>query len=199
MKILIVGAGGTIGRAVAQTLGARHTIVAVGRSSGDYRVDIASDNSVAALFRDVGRVDAIVSAAGIMHFGPLAQMSAAQFDIGLQNKLLGQVRLALIGQHYLNHGGSITLTSGSVSEDPIAQGANATTVNAALEGFVRAAATELGGGCRINVVCPTILTESLDAYGAYFPGHESVPASRVALAYQRSVEGVQTGRVYRVL
>jgi hypothetical protein len=70
-------------------------------------------------------------------------------------------------------------------------------VNAALEGFVRAAATELPGR-RINVVSPTVLTESWDVFASYFPGFESVPAARVALAYQRSVEGVQTGRVYRV-
>ncbi|MFX7840658.1 trypsin-like peptidase domain-containing protein, partial [Acinetobacter baumannii] len=40
---------------------------------------------------------------------------AADFNIGLQDKLLGQVRLALVGQHYLNDGGSITLTTGIVS------------------------------------------------------------------------------------
>jgi hypothetical protein len=53
-------------------------------------------------------------------------------------------------------------------------------------------------GVRINSVSPTVLTESLDAYGPYFQGFESAPASRVALAYSRSVEGAQTGRVFRV-
>ena len=43
-----------------------------------------------------------------------------------------------------------------------------------------------------------VLTESLPTYGPYFAGFESVPAARVAMAYQRSVEGGQTGRVYRV-
>lgn len=198
MKIVIVGANGTIGRAVAQNLGARHTILSAGRTSGDHRVDLKDDASVKALFEATGPVDAIVSASGSLHFGALSQMSAAQFDIGLQDKLLGQVRLALIGQHYLNEGGSITLSAGSLSHEPIAQGVNATAVNAALEGFVLAAATELGGGRRINVISPTVLTESLDVYGAFFPGIESVSANRVALAYQRSVEGVRSGHVYRV-
>ena len=75
---------------------------------------------------------------------------------------------------------------------------NATTVNAALEGFVKAAACELKRGQRINVVSPTMLSESQEAYGPFFPGFESVPAARVALAYRRSIEGVQTGRVYTV-
>lgn len=198
MKILLVGASGAVGGAIAQTLGETHTIVPVGRTSGAYRADLTDDASVTALFREVGTVDAIVSATGHVHFGPLADMNAAQFDIGLQDKLLGQVRLALIGQHYLSDGGSITLTSGIVAEEPIAQGANATAVNCAIEGFVRAAATELRGNRRINVVSPTVLTESLESFAGFFPGFESVPAPRVALAYQRSVEGVQTGRVYRV-
>jgi NAD(P)-dependent dehydrogenase (short-subunit alcohol dehydrogenase family) len=199
MKVVIVGAGGTIGRAVAQNLGNRHTVITAGRSSGDHHVDFTDDACVTALFREIGPVDAIVSAAGGLYLGPLAQTSAAQFNLGLQDKLLGQVRLTLIGQHYLNEGGSITLTSGAACEEPIAQGTNAATVNNALDGFVRAAATELRGGRRINIVSPTVLTESWEAYGALFPGHESVSASRVALAYQRSVEGVLTGHVYRVV
>jgi len=47
-------------------------------------------------------------------------MTATAFFDGLQDKLLGQVRVVLIGQHYLNDGGSITLTSGIAVDDPIA-------------------------------------------------------------------------------
>lgn len=125
-------------------------------------------------------------------------MRAEDFASGLNDKLLGQVRLSLIGQHYLNDGGSITLTSGIIGSEPIAQGVNATAVNAALEGFVRAAACELPRGLRINVVSPTVLRESVEKYGAFFPGFESVPAARAALAYRRSVYGVQTGRTFTV-
>jgi len=57
--------------------------------------------------------------------------------------VLGQIRLALIGQHFLNPKGSITFTSGIVSQEPILQGSNATAVNRALEGFVQAAAIEM--------------------------------------------------------
>ncbi|HGH0740112.1 TPA: SDR family oxidoreductase, partial [Klebsiella pneumoniae] len=95
-------------------------------------------------------------------------------------------------------GGSITLVSGIVAQEPIAQGVNATTVNAGLEGFVRAAACELPRGIRINLISPTVLSESLAAYGDFFPGFPSVPAAAVAQAYRRSIEGVQTGRIYPV-
>lgn len=197
MKILLIGASGTVGRAVAQELH-QHEIIRAGRTSGDVHVDITSDESVAALFEKTGTVDAIVATTGNLFFGPLEKMTTQDFSVGLQDKLLGQVRLALVGQHYLREGGSITLTSGIVGQEPIAQGVNATTVNAALEGFVKAAACELKRGQRINVVSPTMLSESQEAYGPFFPGFESVPAARVALAYRRSIEGVQTGRVYTV-
>ena len=110
-------------------------------------------------------------------------MTAEQFKIGLHDKLLGQVDLALIGQHYLNEGGSITLTSGIVSAEPIRYGANASAVNSAIDGFVRGAAVELQGR-RINAVSPSVLRESWGSYGPYFLGFEAVPAQRVALACQ---------------
>ena len=198
MKIIIIGASGTVGRAVAQELSQRHEVIRVGRTQGDYQVDITSQESVQSLFENIGRIDAIVSATGNLFFGPLETMTDRDFNQGLQDKLLGQVRLALTGHHYLNDGGSITLISGIVAHEPIAQGVNATTVNAGLEGFVRAAACELPRGIRINLISPTVLSESAEAYDGYFPGFESIPAARVAQTYRRSVEGVQTGRIYKV-
>lgn len=198
MKILIVGASGTLGRAVAERLAPQHEILAAGRSSADYPVDITDDASVEALFRRTGKLDAIVSTAGVLHFGPLETMRPADFALGLNDKLLGQVRLALLGQHHLNDGGSITLTTGIVAEEPIRAGANASAVNNAIEGFVRGAAFELQRGLRINAVSPNVLTESWEAYGAFFPGFEPVTAARAALAYQRSMEGIQSGRVFKV-
>ena len=198
MKIIVIGASGTVGRAVAQELSQRHEVIHVGRTQGDYQVDITSQQSVESLFEKTGRVDAIVSATGNLFFGPLATMTDRDFNQGLQDKLLGQIRLALTGQHYLNDGGSITLISGIVAHEPIAQGVNATTVNAGLEGFVRAAACELPRGIRINLISPTVLTESAAAYDGFFPGFASVPAASVAQAYRRSVEGIQSGRIYKV-
>ncbi|KPF42307.1 short chain dehydrogenase [Rhizobium sp. AAP43] len=200
MKIVLIGASGDVGRAVLQDLSqdGRHEVIRVGRSQGDYQADIASDDSVAALFEKTGPVDAIIVTAGNVILAPIEKMTAADFATGLQDKLLGQVRVALIGQHSLNDRGSITLTSGIAADEPIAQGAHATTSNAAIEGFVRAAACDFSRGIRINAVSPTVLTESIERFGPFFPGYDSVPGARVAMAYRRSIEGVQTGRVYRV-
>jgi len=51
---------------------------------------------------------------------------------------------------------------------------------------------------RINIVSPTVLTESMNKFGPYFRGFESMPAKRVALSFSKSVEGAQTGHIYRV-
>jgi len=197
MKILVIGASGIVGQSIVNELSRDHQVIRVGKTQGDFQVDLTSEESVKALFASTGKVDAVISATGGVHFGPLGEMTSAQFDSGLQDKLMGQVRLVLIGKAFVNPGGSFTLTSGILAQQPIRTGVNATTVNAALEGFVLAAANELNG-LRINAVSPTVLTESLESYGPFFPGFESAPASRVALAYRRSVDGNETGRVYRV-
>ena len=198
MKILIVGASGTMGSAVANEFKGRNEIVTAGRKSGDVTVDTTDLGSIRAMFEKVGPIDAVVSTAGNVHFGPLLQMTPEQLQLGLADKLMGQVRLALEATKHLNPGGSVTLTAGTLSKDPIRFGASASLVNAALEGFVRAAALEFPAGMRINVVSPTVLAESMPSYGPYFPGSEGVPAKRVALAFAKSVEGAQTGQVYFV-
>ncbi|QLK63371.1 short chain dehydrogenase [Enterobacteriaceae bacterium Kacie_13] len=198
MKILVIGGTGTLGKAVVSEFTGNHEVITAGKTHGDFQVNITDESSVKALFQRTGKIDAIIATTGSLHFGPLEEMTSEQFNTGLQDKLLGQVRIALIGQKFLNDNGSITLTSGIIAEEPIRQGANATTVNAAVEGFVRGAAIELPRGIRINVVSPTVVEESLQSYGPFFPGFEAAPAARVAKAYRRSVEGSQTGRVYKV-
>lgn len=199
MKIILVGASGTIGQAIERELGERHQIIRVGRSSGEYQVDIRDTASIRRLFEQVGPFDALISAAGNAHFGALEELGEKEFAVGLNDKLMGQVNLVLIGREFANDGASFTLTSGILSEDPIRYGAAVSTVNAAVEAFARAAAIELPRGLRINAVSPTILEESLPAYGPYFRGFKAVPAATVALAYAKSAEGLQTGQVYRVL
>ncbi|KAF0814896.1 hypothetical protein IGB42_00952 [Andreprevotia sp. IGB-42] len=198
MKILVIGAGGTIGQAVVAELGARHDIIRAGRNSGDLRVDIKDYASVQQLFHAAGALDAVVATTGSVHFGPLGEFTPEQYAIGINDKLMGQVNLLLAGQHVLNDGGSFTLTSGILTHDPIRYGSSASMVNAAVEGFVRSAAIELPRGLRVNAVSPNVLIESLPSYGAYFRGFDAVPAARVALAYSKSVEGAQTGQVYQV-
>lgn len=203
LRILIVGASGTLGRAIAAELGKRHDIVAAGRSSGDVRMDLTDAASIVAALGNAGKLDAVISAAGHVTFAPLAEFKAAplgesKHTAGITDKLMGQVNLALAARDVLKDGGSITLTTGILSEHPIARGSSASLVNGALEAFVRGAAIELPRGLRINAVSPTVLVESMEGYAPFFRGFEPVPAARAALAFARSVEGLQTGQVYKV-
>ncbi|KTD66200.1 short chain dehydrogenase [Legionella spiritensis] len=198
MKIIVIGATGVIGQAVVKELGARHDLVQASRSGGDIEVDITDRKSIEAMFKKTSRIDAVVLATGKVHFDDLTAMSEETYQTGLQNKLMGQVNVVLIGQQYLNEGGSFTLTSGILSRDPIRYGSSASMVNGAIDSFVVAAAIEMPNKLRINCVSPTVVTEAMDNYAPYFRGFEPVSAARVALAYSKSVEGLQTGQVYQV-
>ena len=199
MRVVLVGASGTIGQAVANELAERHEIVAVGSKSGDVRLDVTDAGSIRAGLAQIGPFDALVSAAGTVKFAPLDAMTEADYAIGLKDKLMGQVNLVLVGREFIADGGSFTLTSGVLAHDPIRFGSSASMVNGAIEAFVRAAAIELPRGLRINAVSPGVLLELMPGYGPFFRGHEPVPAARVALAYAKSVEGARTGQVFEVL
>jgi NAD(P)-dependent dehydrogenase (short-subunit alcohol dehydrogenase family) len=198
MKILLIGASGTVGSAIAQELGQRHEIVRIGRNSGEERVDISDSASIRKLFERIGRFDALICAAGNVKFAPLADMTESDFALGLQDKLMGQVNLLLIGREFANDGASFTFTTGILSHDPIRSGGSAALVNGAIDAFVRAAAIELPRGIRVNSVSPNVLVEAMGTYAPYFRGFKPVPAADVALAYAKSVEGLQTGQTYRV-
>jgi NAD(P)-dependent dehydrogenase (short-subunit alcohol dehydrogenase family) len=173
-------------------------VIAAGRSSGHVRMDITDSASITAAFQETGPVDAVVSAAGSVKFAPFEEMQTADYEIGLRDKLMGQVNLVLIGRDSIADGGSFTLTTGVLDSDPICQGSSASMVNGAINSFVMAAAIEMQRGLRINAVSPGVIEEAMDAYAPYFRGFQPVPAARAALAYSKSVEGSQTGKVYRV-
>jgi len=198
MKIIIIGATGTIGKHVVKALESGNEIIKAGSKSGDLQVNISDNGSIKDLFEKVGSFDALISTTGDAHFGPLREMTDANFKVGLNSKLMGQINLVLIGQHYINPKGSFTLTSGSLSEDPIVFGASVSAINGALDAFVKAAAIELENGVRINAISPDVVEESPD-YFPYFPGHIPVSMNRVAQAYVKSVLGAQTGQTYKVL
>ncbi|MFT4437777.1 short chain dehydrogenase [Caballeronia sp. 15715] len=197
-KIVVIGATGTIGQAAAAALRDRHEVIEVGSTRGSLRVDSNDITSVRGLFEQIGKVDGVVATTGRVHFGALQDTSAEQFGLGLRDKLMGQVNVVLAGLVWMNDGGSFTLTSGISAHEPVREGTNASCVNLALEGFVMGASVDLPRGIRINLVSPTILEESVPVFGSYFCGFEPVSSKSVGLAYLRSIEGPETGRVYKV-
>ncbi|SDF58716.1 NAD(P)-dependent dehydrogenase, short-chain alcohol dehydrogenase family [Dyadobacter soli] len=194
MKIVVVGATGTMGKYLADAFEKEHEIIRVGSSCGDIQADITSLDSIENLFRQVGSFDALISTAGPSYVGPWKSMTDKEFRKGVEGKLMGQVNLVLVGQRYINPKGSFTLIAGALTTDPQRNFANAAAANGAIEAFVRAAAIELENGIRINAVSPTVIEDS-PQYFPYFPGE--VPVSMKALEYgfRKSVFGPSTGQV----
>jgi NAD(P)-dependent dehydrogenase (short-subunit alcohol dehydrogenase family) len=193
MRIIVVGATGTIGKSVVKLLALEHDVVKVASRSGDYRLDMSKKESIENLFREVGSFDALICAAGVARFGALSELSDEDFELGLCGKLMGQVNLVRVGMQHINDNGSFTLTSGILSQQPMPGSASISMVNAGIEGFARAAALEMPRGLRINVVSPPWVKETLEALGMESSG--GMPAERVAQAYRASIAGTRSGSV----
>ncbi|MBN9379117.1 MAG: short chain dehydrogenase [Chitinophagaceae bacterium] len=185
-----------MGKRVASSLEKEHEVIKVSNRNGVFKVDTSFKSSIEALFKEIGPFDALVAAMGRAHLGDITGLTDKEFKIGIESKLLAQINLVLIGQHYINDGGCFTLTSGILSEDPIPQGTACTTTDAAVNAFVRAAAIDLKRGIRINAVAPGVV-EDAPALFPYFPGHIPVSMQKVAAAYHKSLFGGHTGEVFR--
>ncbi len=193
MKILVIGASGTVGRAVVAALQGRHEILEASHGKSRFKVNLEKPDSIHALFEAAGVVDAVVCAAGEARFAPLAKLTEADFEVGLRSKLMGQVNLARAAIGRVATGGSITLTAGILSHRPMPGSAAISLVNAGIEGFVRAAALDSQRDIRVNAVSPPWVSETLQAMGK--DPEEGRPAADVAQLYVRAVEGSDNGRI----
>lgn len=198
MKILIVGAAGTIGNEVKKQLDQDHEIICAGRNGTDVKVDITSEDSIKEMYRQTGKVDAVVNVAGGAHFAPVSELTPELNEKGISSKLKGQINLVLLGLDYVTDNGNFTLTTGIMMDDPIPQGASAAMANGGVKAFVKGAAIEMPRGIRINSVSPNAVQESWERLEPLFLGFDPVPAARVALAFKKSVCGAQTGQNYEV-
>ncbi|HEU0054031.1 MAG TPA: short chain dehydrogenase [Longimicrobium sp.] len=191
MRVIVIGATGTIGRAVADALSARHEVVRVGHSGGDLTVDIEQKDAIVRFYEQVGSFDALVCAAGRAQFGIIDKMTDDDVALGINSKLLGQVNLVRLGAAKVADGGSFTLTSGLLAHQPVVGSSSISLINAGVEAFAKGAALELARGVRVNVVSPPWVSETLVAMGRDPSG--GLPAATVANAYVEAVEGARNG------
>lgn len=196
MKVLVVGGTGLIGAGVAKALAEKHEVIVASRSS-EVSVDLNNASSIAAMFEKVGKVDAVVSAAGHVPFNNLTDLTRDDFIHGITDKALGQIELAQQAYSHLTDGGSITLMSGILARTPIKTGAVAAAANGAIESYIGAAAIETPRGIRINGVSPTVLVEA-KGFHDYFPGFPQVTLKQVSDAYIRAVDGWDNGAIYKL-
>jgi NAD(P)-dependent dehydrogenase (short-subunit alcohol dehydrogenase family) len=191
MKILIVGATGLIGKAVANRLSDKHEIIRAGYNSGDVTVDLGSKKSIEAMFSSIGTVDAIICTAGVAGFAPLNELDDGAFDLALSNKLMGQINLVRLGQSNVSDGGSFTLTAGILSREPMPGSVAISMTNGALESFAKAAALELERGLRINTVSPMFVKETMEMMG--MDPTQGLSVADTSKAYEAAVEGNLNG------
>ncbi|MBT8269488.1 MAG: short chain dehydrogenase [Bacteroidia bacterium] len=197
-KILIIGGNGTIGRKVKARLNLAHDVISAGRNSGDVTVDFSDAESIKSMFDKVGEVDAIVAIAGEAKWDKFDNLTEDDFYIGIRSKLMGQVNTVRIGKDYLNDGGSITLSTGILADDPVDMTSSAAMVNGAIHSFVKAVALELPPGVRINAVCSDLVEDSYEKYKVFFPGNTPVPMHKIVDGYVKCIEGKINGRIIRI-
>ena len=196
MKIIIVGATGTMGQHLTNALENEHEIIKASSKGGDINVDITSVESIENMYRQAGAFDALICTAGPTYVGPWKKMTDKEFRKGVDGKMMGQINLVLIGQHYINPKGSFSLITGALTHDPQLNFANASAANGAVEAFVRAAAIELENGIRINAVSPTVI-ESSPHYFPFFPGDIPVTMQQLEYGFRKSVFGANTGQIIK--
>ena len=194
MRIIIVGASGTMGTYLTGAFEKEHRIIKVSTTGGDIPADITSPESIEQMYKKAGAFDALICTAGPTYVGPWKNMSHPEFRKGLEVKLMGHVNLVLIGQHYINPKGSFTLITGALTHEPQRNFANASTANGAVDAFVRAAAIELENGVRINAVSPTVI-ENSPHYFPYFPGEMPTTMKALEFGFRKSLFGSATGQV----
>ena len=198
MNILIIGGNGTIGKKVSFFLSKGNKIITAGRNSGDLKVDLSDSNSIKNLFIKNNSFNAVISIAGEAVWAPFDDLSEEDYYKGIKNKMMGQVNLVKIGRKYINYGGSFTLTTGILADNPVKMTTSAALVNGGIHSFVKAASLEMENNIRVNVISPGLVEDSAEKYKDYFPGYEIVKMKDLAELYAKVILGEQNGEVIRI-
>ena len=111
MKIIIVGASGTMGKHLTSAFEKENEVITAASEGCDLQVDITSTESIENMFKKVGPFDALISTAGPTFVGPWKKLTDDSFRQGVDGKMMGQINLVLIGQTlhqskgilYINH------------------------------------------------------------------------------------------------
>lgn len=172
-KVVIVGGGSGIGRAIAveaARAGAGVVIAGRGRAALEgtaelcgcqVRVlDASSEEQVAAFFAELGSFDHLVSTVGQSVSGAITAIAAADVQRAMEGKLWAAIFLVKHGAPRIAADGSFTFFSGIRGARPNAKSSITSMVNSGLEAFVKATAIELGP-VRVNAISPGIVDSGL--------------------------------------
>jgi 3-oxoacyl-[acyl-carrier protein] reductase len=134
-------------------------------------VEVSDEDSVAALFDQVGDLDAVVNCAGFSGFGMITDLDAEQFRSVVDVCLTGGFLVIKHAGRHLREGGSVvSLTSLNARQPAIGMSAYC-AAKAGLSMLTQVAALELGPrGIRVNAVAPGFVHTPLTEGAAVIPG-----------------------------
>ncbi|MEW7292941.1 short chain dehydrogenase [Aquimarina sp. 2304DJ70-9] len=197
MKILVIGATGTIGFEIYNNLRKEnHEVYGAHRNSTDYPVDITDKNSINNVFKKLPKLDAVINAAGTASWKPLSDLTEEDYYIGIRSKLMGQVNLVNTAKEHVNDNASITLTTGILAEHYEPGAVALSLVNGAIHSFVNAASNELHRGIRLNVVAPGAIAGDFPEdkkFAGYFP----IPIDEALKLYRKALTENISGQILK--
>ncbi len=174
---VVTAAGQGIGRAIAENFvreGARVWATDVDEAkladigaAESRRLDVLSDEAVAALAAEAGRVDILVNAAGYVHHGTVLETTNRDWDFSFDLNVKSMHRTIgafLPGMLEAGSGSVINISSGASSIRAAANRYVYGATKAAVIGLTKAVALDfIRRGIRCNAICPgTVQSPSLD-------------------------------------
>lgn len=166
-RVVIIGGSSGMGLATARAAAAAGAVVTIassskqrlgaalaelpGRCSAEV-IDTRDEASVAGMFGRIGSLDHLVYTAGDAFTPrPLADVSLGEARQGFEVRLWGEITAVKYAAPRIRPGGSVSLTTGTVSARPAPGAALAAAGAAAGEGLTRGLAVELAP-IRVNAV-----------------------------------------------
>jgi NAD(P)-dependent dehydrogenase (short-subunit alcohol dehydrogenase family) len=193
-RVLVVGAGGGIGRASAEAFAAAGAhVVATGRNPAkldavgaeQIALDFLDNDAVEAFFAGAAPFDHVVIAAAATKSGPVGVLALDAAQASMESKFWGAYRIARAAK--IHDGGSLTFVSGFLSKRPSPTSVLQGAINAALEALARGLALEKAP-VRVNTVSPGLIDTPLwagmaeaDREGMFERTAAKLPARRVGL------------------
>ncbi|MFH1022717.1 MAG: SDR family oxidoreductase [Planctomycetota bacterium] len=185
--VLVTGASGTLGGAIARRFGrgggrvlahycgrrdeAERLVVEIARTGGDalaaaadFRERKAPGKLVTAAVTRWGRLDHVIHAAGNTVTRPILKMSGAEWDDVIAVNLTSAFRLAGAAEQHMKEGGAFTFFSSLIGLRGQPGEAAYAAAKGALGGLARSLACELGPrGIRVNLILPGFHDSALTA------------------------------------
>lgn len=196
MKIVVIGGTGVIGTGIVNLLKAEHEVISVGKTRGDYQVDLLNPNSIEKLFKEIGHIDGVISTIGAGNMGSLLGLSPDDFTYAFNSKLIANFNLIKAASNHLKPDSFIIVTSGIASMHPIPNSAPLSVACAALEALVRSAALENTNGIRINAVSPAFVKETMELFG--MDSTSGISALDTAGVYKELIDNQSNGIIANV-